>query len=178
MASFISRIVFCLVAAACIIGVALAWMHWTDQSNTVRFDQLLNQEQVANLPPRDKAEKPVVIRLGQNRFALVNPTRFPVHYTGYPYHTIDPRPRAGEINPFYDKQFRDPAGAWKSNVGGWCGTGSSMLTIAPGQAGSFEVHTGVELPPDRKGEVERVGVAYWTGDPANAQTVWSEPFVP
>lgn len=178
MRSFLSRIVLGLLAAALVLGGVAAWRLWTDENNTLPLSRVLSAEQVAKLPSPDEAEGPVIVRLGQNFFALVNTTRQPIYYTGYPGRIVEPRPRPGEINPLYDKQFRDAQGTWQSNVGGWCGTGAAALAILPGQAGTFDVHTGVALPPERQGPFERVGVTYWTTDPGNAQTVWSEPFVP
>src|SRR5687767_8152868 len=175
MSAILSRVLFGLLALATVFAAGAAWLYWTDENNTLPIDRVLSAEQVANLPAGDKAEGPVIVCLGHNSFALINPTRFPIHYAGYTVHSIEPRPRRGEINPLYDKQFRDPAGKWQSNVGGWCGTGSALLTIPPGQAGQFNVHTGVDLPPERKGDFERVGVSYHMGDPGKTQTVWSEP---
>src|SRR5262245_11563246 len=105
MASFISRIVFALVGEAAVMRAAWAWIHWTDPNNTLPLNRVLNADQVATLPAPDKAERPVIVRLGNNFFALVNPTRFPIHYSGYTINSIAPRPRRGEINPLYDKQF-------------------------------------------------------------------------
>jgi hypothetical protein len=176
MAPIVSRIMFAMSALVVVLAIACAWLYFTDDSNTLPIDRVLSAEQIANLP--ENAQGPLVVQLGHNHFALVNPTRFPVQYAGYRMDSIAPRPRPGEINPLYDKQFRDPAGAWQSNVGGWCGTGSALLTVRPGHAGTFNVHSGVDLPPERKGPVERVGVTCSTGNPANAQAVWSAPFVP
>ncbi|MCI0682182.1 MAG: hypothetical protein L0Y71_08765 [Gemmataceae bacterium] len=177
--SFLSRIVVGLTVLGLVLGGVAVWRLWTDQdNNTLPIGRVLNAEQIARLPDADQAPGPVIVRLGPNVFTLVNPTRRPIHYAGYPARTIEPRPRPGKINPLYDKHFRDPQGAWQSNMGFWCGTGSAALTIMPGHAGQFDVHTGMDLPPERRGPVERVGVTCWTTDPSRAQTVWSEPFVP
>jgi hypothetical protein len=173
MAPIVSRIIFALSALVVVLAIACAWLYSSDDSNTLPIDRVLNAEQIAKAP--ENAAGPLVVQLGHNEFALVNTTRFPIHYRGYPSRAMAYGPPRGVINPFYQRQFRAEEGPWQSNGPGWCGTGSETLTVPPGRAGRFGAHSGVDLPPDRQGPWGRIGVVYWTSDPARAQTVWSEP---
>ena len=169
MATLISRGILLVLGVVAIVVAAKAWLEWNDEDNTLPIEQIVSAEQLLVLPPPQQEERLLVVRLTRNQFALINPTKFPIHYTGYTIGSWTNRPPRGDVNPFYHAEVRDEKGQWVRGAGARCGTGAGTMTVRPGQAGRFVIHE------EFRDKESRIGVTFWRGNPQAPETIWSEP---
>ena len=168
MVSFMSRGIMLVLGVAALLMAGRAWLEWNDEDNTRSMDRILSPEQLRALPAPQEAKRPLLVQLDNEQFALVNPTRFPIHYVGYRIHGLTNRPPRGDIQPLYQAEILDENGQWQRNGLRWCRTGADTFTVRPGQAGRFRVRNASE------GRSARISLTYWE-DPQAADTIWSEP---
>ena len=171
MASLIARGVVPVLGAAVILLAAKAWLEWTDENNTLPMNRILSAEQMKNVAVPEKGTEPRLVQLDDTHFALVNPTPFPVHYSGYEVSSGmgTSRPRLGDIQPFHKALFDNGQRHQNSGIGSWSNFGAVKLTVPPGHGGRFEVN----VPFDCK--IQRLTMTYWRGDGPRMETVWDEP---
>src|SRR5687768_12581909 len=83
MTSLIARGVLRVLGIVVVVMAAKTWLEWNDENNTLPMNRILGADQIRKVAAAENAMQPRLVQLDDTHFALVNPSPFPVNYTGY-----------------------------------------------------------------------------------------------